>query len=200
MLRVGLTGGIGSGKTTVSNMFAKLNVPIIDTDLIARDLIAPFKSAYYAIVGRFGLTITSPDKTINRQKLREIIFNDLDSKEWLENLLHPLIKKNISLKIKSLTESYCIIVIPLLIETQSYDLVDRVLVVETSEENQVKRTIARDQISEINVHKIIKSQANHCQRLKIADDLIYNNEDCAILMEEVKKLHEIYLILGTCMK
>lgn len=192
MIKVGLTGGIGSGKTTVANYFGELGAPIIDADVLARELTEPGKAGFVAIVERYGDEILEVSGEFDRKKMRELIFADPDQKRWLESLLHPLIKKAINEKIATLDFPYCIIVIPLLVETKSYDLVDRILTVESSPELQVKRTKTRDNTSEDEVRRIIHTQASEAQRLEVADDVIYNNSDLEELKMQVNKLHLQY--------
>lgn len=193
MLKVGLTGGIGSGKTTVTELFSKLGAPIIDADLIAKELTEPGHPAYLKIIEKFGEYILLPNGELNRKKLRDEIFSDAEQKKWLEALLHPLIKKSIDLATVNIDFPYCLIAIPLLIETASFDLVDRVLVIETSIELQIARTIARDLVSEDHVHGIIKAQASSAQRLEAADEIIYNHGNLTELAEQVQQLHQYYL-------
>lgn len=197
MLRVGLTGGIGSGKSTVAKLFEEFQVPIIDADAVAKEIILQTTSIHTAINEKFGITMTEADQTLNRKRLREIIFNDLDAKKWLENLLHPLIKNSILTETRKIQFPYCIIVIPLLIETGSYDLVDRIVIVETDEQSQVCRVARRDQISDNFIAKIIATQATKAQRSEIADDVILNNNTLRELREQVEKLHTKYLQLAT---
>lgn len=195
MLVIGLTGGIGSGKTTVANFFAALGVPVIDTDQLARDVVVPNSPALIKIIARHGPDILLPDKSLNRQKLREIIFKDASERQWLEQLLHPLIRKAMQEKITALTEPYCIVVIPLLAETAPNELIDRVLVVDAPEKEQLLRTQQRDQLSHEAVKAIIQAQAHREKRLAIADDIIMNNGDLAHLQRQVAELHYKYLQL-----
>lgn len=195
---VALTGGIGSGKTTVSNFFEALEVPVIDTDLIARDLVSVNSHCYEVIVKQFGRNILLEDLSLNRKKLRDIIFNDKAAKQWLEQLLHPQIIKVVEQTIARCTAPYCIVVVPLLVEL--YDkfghLADRVLVVDTTEVLQSRRLIDRDQISPDLSQKILAAQYSRKQRLEKADDVLINNTDLLTLKKNVFMLHHKYLQLS----
>jgi len=191
---VGLTGGIGSGKTTVTNIFAELGIDIIDADIIARDVVAKGSPALTKIEEHFGSDILQGDGQLNRAMLRTKIFaNDVD-KQWLNALLHPLIRKQIVTQAQVSLSPYCIIVAPLLIENKLTTLVDRVLVVDVDETTQISRTIARDNNSKKQVEAIIKSQVSRQVRQSYADDLL-NNDDCLIedLENAVVQLHHAYL-------
>lgn len=192
---VALTGGIGSGKSTVSDYFATLGVPIIDTDVIARELVAIDMPCYLAIVQKFGIAVLDNTRSINRRKLREIIFHSSDAKKWLENLLHPYINQSLRDQIQNLSYSYCLIVVPLLVENFEHykDFVNRVLLVDTLETNQINRTMARDQSSFATVKNIIAAQASREARLAIADDILLNNGNITLLKQEIDVLHQKYL-------
>jgi len=192
MLVIGLTGGIGSGKTTVAQLFAKQGVPIIDADLIAHELTQTEKPAWKAIIAHFGPLIVKPDKVLDRQKLRELIFNDVKKRLWLEQLLHPLIIEAIKKKIQELKDSYCIIVIPLLIETGPYSFIDRILVVDTLSETQIERLEKRDQSKRRDLQKIMASQTSREKRLAAAQDVIHNNGRLDELQDQVTQLHQSY--------
>src|SRR3990167_1529744 len=158
MVVVGLTGGIGSGKTTVAHLFEKLGVPNIDADEIAHRLTRPNEIAYDDIIKHFGVCILNDDKTINRKKLSVIIFENPAEKKWLENLLHPLIRAKMKNAIQKIKSPYCICVIPLLTESSGIDFIDRVLVVDSSPEKQLLRAAKRDQVSAERVQKIMDLQ------------------------------------------
>ncbi len=194
---IALTGGIGTGKTTISNLFSKLHVPIIDTDIIAREIVEPGKTALKSIVGLFGDEILTDNNTLDRKKLARIIFQYNKKKNALENLLHPLIYDEIQRRINVLDNDYCIIVIPLLYETGNIERFDRVLVIDSPPEKQISRTMQRDNIEQHNVEAIMKNQVPREVRLTIADDVIQNDDDSIQSLEEqVKLLHKKYSVLA----
>ena len=196
MLVIGLTGGIGSGKSTVSQLFADRGVPIIDADAVARDVVAPGTQALQQIIDKFGPELVNADGQLNRSRLREIIFADPHHRHWLEALLHPLIRTDISAQIDALAYPYCIVVIPLLIESQPNDRIQRILVVDCPEQLQLERTAARDNTSLSNAKMILTQQASRQQRLAAADDVIKNDQDLSHLEQQVEKLHQHYLQLA----
>lgn len=194
---VGLTGGIGSGKSTVAHYFRQLKVPIIDTDELAREVVAPGKPAWQAIVNYFGETILNPDTTLHRRALRQRIFNNLEEKQWLEYLLHPQINRLLAQRINEIdSHSYCIAVIPLLIENYPHPLVKRILVVNTPSPLQIKRTMTRDHCSAHSVEQIIQQQIHAETRLLYADEVISNDGNKKKLADQVKQLHELYSTLS----
>lgn len=199
MLRVGLTGGIGSGKSTVADYFSRLGAQIVDADQIARELSRPGALAYKSILELFGTQILSPAGEIDRKQLRQIIFNDPHAKKKIENILHPLIIQKILEKTASFTSTYCIIVIPLLVETDLAEasFLDRICVVDTSENLQIERASRRDSTSPAEVLKIIQDQSSREERLRIADDIILNNGDLNDLEAQIKKLHAQYLQISS---
>ncbi|HVY53927.1 MAG TPA: dephospho-CoA kinase [Gammaproteobacteria bacterium] len=195
MLVVGLTGSIGSGKTTVANMFANLKAPIIDADIIAKDLTQPHTKAFHQIVEHFSHSIVS-NGTLDRKKLRQIIFDNPKEKKWLENLLHPFVIETIQQQLKNMTSvPYCIVIIPLLIETGPYPFIERILIVETDEELQLVRLQQRDQSHIEDLRKILNSQATTEERRQHAHDIILNHGDLNDLRVQVEKLHTIYSAL-----
>lgn len=196
MLIVGLTGGIGSGKSTVARLFSERGVPVIDTDIIAREMTKPGSAAYPSIIKHFTQTVLLPDGSLDRGKLREIIFANAKQRLWLENLLHPLIRHNLEQQIKKLTAPYCIAVIPLLFEVEFYSLVNRILVIDAPESLQIKRVMARDHIPQSRIQAILDTQASREDRVARAHDVIVNDGDLANLVVQVDKLHEIYLQTG----
>lgn len=201
MLKIGLTGGIGSGKTTVANLFAELGVPIIDTDQIARALVAPHTPAWEKITEHFNhdyLLIDEGTQEINRRELRQRVFNNPLEKKWLENLLHPLIREETLRQMNLITEDYCIVVIPLLIESEHDYHLDRILVVDTAPEMQIKRVSERDQVPEEQVQQIISAQVSRDERLQHADDIIENTHIALDqLRNKVQTLHQHYLSLAS---
>lgn len=193
MLRVGLTGGIGSGKTTVAQLFARRAVPIIDADTIARRLSARGQPAFHHIIEYFGKEILGADQEIDRQRLRVRVFNAPQERKQLEAILHPRVRQAMQQEIEDLHAPYCILAIPLLIEAGFLDLVDRVLVVDTDEQLQIHRVMARNNMDADTVKKILASQTGRAQRLAYAHDCIVNNADLKHLEREVERLHRAYI-------
>jgi dephospho-CoA kinase len=198
MLIIGLTGGIGCGKTTVARLFAELAVPIIDADEISRQLVAKGQSALFEIQQVFGAGILNLDGTLNRKTLREIVFANPKQKHQLEAILHPRVYQAIEMQIKQLTAPYCIICIPLLFETNKTDAVTRILVIDCPEAIQMQRVKSRDDLPEEMIQSIIDSQVPRTVRLNRADDIIDNSGSDAGLAEQVKKLHNLYLSISHC--
>lgn len=196
MLRIGLTGGIGSGKSTVAGMFAEHGVPVIDADDIARELVVPHQPAYGKIIEAFGRAIVDGDGNIDRARLRQQVFDDPGLRRDLEAILHPRVREEIECRSEGLDAPYCVIVIPLLIEAEQRDLVDRVLVVDIEEEQQVLRVSARSELSEDEIRKIIAAQIDRDARLRYADDVILNDSDLESLKAKVDQLHKRYLSLA----
>ncbi|WP_085298351.1 dephospho-CoA kinase [Cognaticolwellia mytili] len=190
---IGLTGGIGSGKTTVSNMFAELGVDIIDADVVAREAVAPNSVALTAIESYFGAEYINAKKQLDRAKLRTRIFSNPKDKEWLNSLLHPLIRQEILNQLAHAQSDYCILVAPLLLENSLNKLVSRVLVVDIDEASQVTRTLARDTSSQDEIKRIIASQISRNERLRFADDII-DNQTLTIeqIRQRVQVLHHQY--------
>jgi dephospho-CoA kinase len=196
MLRVGLTGGIGSGKSTAAALFAGHGVPVIDADEIARQLVTPEQPAYRQILETFGNDIVDTSGKLDRDRLRRIVFSDPEKRKRLEAILHPPVRREIQEQTQRLEAPYCIIVIPLLIEANQRDLVDRVLVIDVDEALQLQRVAARSQLSEEEIRKIIGVQLSRNTRLRHADDVILNNADLGELRASVDALHERYLTLA----
>lgn len=189
---VGLTGGIGSGKTTACNFFADLGVDIIDADLIAREVVPADSPALNSISQYFGKTILTHSGELNRSRLRQIIFNNADKRKWLENLLHPLIRENIFRQIDTASSEYVILSAPLLLENDHYNFVNRVLVLDIPEEKQAERVAVRDDISLENVREIMATQMSRNERLALADDVILNNDTVSELRHKVQGYHDFY--------
>lgn len=196
MLTIGLTGGIGSGKSTVANLFNALGVPVYDTDIIARKLVEPGQPALEEIIATFGKDIIDAKGHLDRQKLKQRIFASDEAKDKLEKILHPRIRESLLAKINNCTAPYCIAVIPLLVEKHWQTVVDRVLLVDVSEETQIQRTQQRDQLTESAVKRIVGSQATRAQRLAVADDVINNDITPDKLQAEIQRLHEKYTKLS----
>lgn len=196
MLRVGLTGGIGSGKSTAAAFFAGHGVPVIDADEIARQLVTPGQAAYKQVLKTFGSGIVATNGKLDRDRLRHIVFADPEQRKRLEAILHPLVRREIQRQTQRLQTPYCIIVIPLLIEADQRDLVDRVLVIDTDETLQLQRVAGRSQLTEDEIRKIIGTQLSRNERLRYADDVILNNTDLAELRANVDTFHERYMALA----
>lgn len=197
MFSVGLTGGIASGKTTVSELFAKLQVPVIDTDLISRQLLEPDELAYRQVRSHFGESIVAADGRLDRKKLRAIVFTQPREKTWLETMLHPLIYQRSHDAIVARTGAdYVLVVIPLLFETNFQSLVDRILVVDCPAEQQIERLLKRDQIDTDLAHKMLAQQMSNSQRLARAHDIIDNSGAGADLKTQVAALHRQYQALA----
>ena len=192
MFIVGLTGGIGSGKSTVSELFAKLGVPVIDTDVIARELVSPGQPAYAKIINTFGERVLDTNGQLDRNRLREVVFNNYENRLALEAILHPLIQHAALARIQQLHADYCILVVPLLVEKDWQSLVNRILVVDTSEALQRQRVKQRSGLPDTQINAIMRQQATREQRLSHADDVIVNNESLSHIEIEVRKLHLRY--------
>lgn len=190
---VALTGGIGSGKTTISNVFSSLGVPLVDADIIAREVVAPGTPALQAIIAHFGVDILLPDGSLNRAMLRQKIFAAPAEKQWLNALLHPLIQIETQRQLNQVTAPYVIWVVPLLIENNLMHLADRVLVVDIPVEVQITRTMARDGINREQVENILAAQASRQDRLEKADDVIVNHNSEQDITSRVAELHQQYL-------
>jgi dephospho-CoA kinase len=191
-LVVGLTGGIASGKTSVSRCFERLGVPVIDADVVARDVVAPGESGLNAIVKEFGPDVLDKQGRLDRRRLRELVFKDPDRRRNLESILHPEIRSCMLERLRGLNHDYAVLAIPLLLETGQADLVDRVLVVDAPEAVQIERTHRRDGVSEADVRDIMAAQATRTDRLARADDVIENNGTLGELFNRVSQLDEFY--------
>lgn len=196
MLVIGLTGGIGSGKSTVAELFSAHGVEVVDTDVLSREAVAVGSKALTAIADHFGPHVIAEDGSLQRRALRAIVFADAAERTWLEQLLHPVIAELLQQRIAHCQSSYCLLVSPLLLETSQRDLVDRVLVVDVPEEIQLQRTLQRDQGDEVTIRAIIAAQIDRQQRLAAADDIIDNTRDKTRLEARVSTLHNQYLELA----
>lgn len=194
-LRVGLTGGIASGKSTVADMFAELGATIIDTDIIAREVVMPGQPALDEIREVFGPKVIAADGTLDRRAMRRLVFADEPLRERLEEILHPRIRDETFRQATAAGGAYQIIVVPLLAESPLRDYVDRILVVDCARETQVRRLLERDAESEDQARRILAAQASREERLAIADDVIRNDEGLEAARAQVAALHEIYLAL-----
>lgn len=190
---VGLTGGIGSGKTTVANMFAQLGIDIIDADIVARQVVEPNTPALLSIIEHFGDDYLDGSGQLNRALLRSRIFSFPKDKAWLNQLLHPIIRNKILEDIKLSNSAYCLLVAPLLLENKLDNLVDRVLVIDIKESVQMIRTLKRDTSGEAEIKSIIASQMSRNKRLAAADDVIDNSHcDLNLTKEQVSHLDSLY--------
>lgn len=196
MLVVGLTGGIGSGKTAVSDRFAQLGIPIIDTDILARELVAPGQPALKDIVAQFGSGCLDTTGHLDRTYLRRQVFAHPSLRKNLEVILHPRIKHELQCRLVSLNNPYCLVVIPLLVETGMQHLVHRILVVDVPEPVQIQRVMLRDQVDETQARRILSAQTSRDQRLALADDVIENHDDLSTLDSKITDLHSKYLNLA----
>ncbi|WP_285348729.1 dephospho-CoA kinase [Pseudomonas sp. ME-P-057] len=192
---LGLTGGIGSGKSAAAQCFVDLGVHLVDADDAARWVVEPGRPALAQIAAHFGAGVLQADGTLNRSALRELIFKEPQQRVWLEGLLHPLIREEIRQYLARAESAYAILVSPLLLETSQHQMVQRVLVIDVPESVQIERTVMRDKTNEEQVRAILKAQASREERLSRTDDVIVNDRDPAWLKSEVERLHHFYLTL-----
>jgi len=195
-LRIGLTGGIASGKSTVAGVFKRLGVPVIDADEVARRLVEPGTAGLAAVAGRFGEDLLGPDGKLDRAALRARIFADPAARRDLEAILHPLIRATMDAEAAGTPGPYVVLDIPLLIESGGIDRVDRVLVVDVDEATQVGRVMHRDGVTDVQARAILAAQATREQRLRAADDVVHNEDSLAALKQAVESLHQRYLALA----
>ena len=197
---VGLTGGIGSGKSTIAELFAELGVPIIDADLVARQVVEKGSPLLAEIVAHFGPEILLEDGALDRAALREKVFNHESEKQWLNQLLHPAIRHEMLRQLAAQRMPYCIFMVPLLIENKLTALCQRVLVVDVSEQTQLTRASQRDNNSLALIKNIMQSQVSRSERLQHADDVINNDADLSESLPQLKQkvldLHHHYLQLA----
>ncbi len=195
--RVGLTGGIGSGKSTVAQLFSEYSVPVIDTDALSHQLTQPGGLAMEAIRSEFGNSFIDATGALDRDKMRQLVFSDPQAKQRLESILHPLILAQTRLLADSSSAPYVLLVIPLLFESRAYQTVlQRTLVVDCSQDLQLKRAVKRSGLGEAMVRAIMEQQLPRSQRLLLADDVIHNDDDCSALGPQIDKLHRFYLSLA----
>lgn len=198
MFVVGLTGGIGSGKSTVADLFAELGAAVIDTDAIAHQLTASGGAVLREIHAQFGNAVMQADGTLNRAALRRRIFSDAAARRQLEAIIHPRIKQQVEQALATVTAPYALIVIPLLVETGGYrEMLNRVLVVDCPEEMQVARVMARSGLSRDELSAILAVQASRDRRLAAADDVVVNTASIEALRDQVTALHRHYLARST---
>ena len=195
MLKIGVTGGIGCGKSAVTDYLSGKGIVIADADQAAKVIVEPGQLALQTIVNHFGSQIILDDGTLNRRALRDIIFNDPEQRRWLEQLTHPLIIERLRQELAAAQSPYVILVAPLLLEANLKVIVDRVLVIDTDPEQQIARTMARDGVSRTQVENILQAQASRAQRLSIADDIIDNSGSLDALHQQLDALHQRYLAM-----
>ncbi|MNF77658.1 Dephospho-CoA kinase [compost metagenome] len=198
MYVVAITGGIGSGKTTVANQFATLGIEVIDADLIAREVVEPGTPALTAITNHFGPGILDEQSRLDRRVLRERIFSEPAAKSWLNALLHPLIRSEMLRQCAAASSPYCLLVVPLLVENRLMALADRVLVIDVDEATQIERTCRRDGVSRAQAEAILAAQASRAERLAVADDVLDNQSGTSeTIRARILALHETYLAFAT---
>lgn len=190
---VALTGGIGSGKSTVADAFSRLGIVIVDADIIARQVVEPQTPGLRAIEAHFGKDIINSDGTLNRRLLRERIFSRPEEKTWLNALLHPMIHQETQRQISAATSPYVLWVIPLLVENQLQHKANRILVIDVLPETQLQRTMLRDNVTRQHAEQILAAQATREARLAVADDVIDNNGAPEKIASDVARLHAHYL-------
>lgn len=195
-LIIGLTGGIGSGKSEACKRFAERNILVVDADIVARKVVEQGSAALAKIAAHFGADILDATGNLNRSKLREIIFSDPAEKQWLESLLHPIINAEIRHQLANATSVYAILASPLLLETQQFQLVDRILVIDTSEQLQIERASYRDKNNEAQIKAIMQTQLSRQERCARATDIIQNHGSIDELDAQIEKLHQLYLELA----
>jgi len=193
---VGLSGGIGSGKTSVSDLFAAHGIDIIDADVIARQVVEPGTPALAAIVTKLGSQVLTQQGDLDRSQLRHLVFSDPALKDWLSQLLHPLIRQQMHSQTLAAKSIYCILSVPLLVENKLTTMVDRVLIVDVSENTQLQRTVLRDNSNAAQISAIMRTQASRAERLSVADDIIENDGPAGDLPAKVAQLHHQYLTLA----
>lgn len=192
---LGLTGGIGSGKSAAAERFAELGVHVVDADQASRWVVEPGRPALAEIARHFGPGVLQADGTLDRAALRRLIFEDAGQRRWLEGLLHPLIATEIAQALARGTSPYAVFVSPLMVESGQYRLAQRLLVIDVPQALQIERTLRRDNTSLEQVQAILKAQATREERLRHADDVLVNDRDLGALRAEVERLHDFYLTL-----
>jgi dephospho-CoA kinase len=198
MYVVAITGGIGSGKTTIANQFAELGIDVVDADVIAREVVEPGTPALAAIAAHFGPDVITPDGQLDRRGLRERVFSNPDAKVWLNALLHPLIRQEMLRQCAAARSSYCLLVVPLLVENKLTGLANRVLVIDVDEATQIERTCRRDGVSRAQAQAILAAQASRAERLAAADDVLDNKNGAPeTIKQRILALHETYMAFAS---
>jgi dephospho-CoA kinase len=193
---VGVTGGIGSGKTTICREFAALGAPVIDTDQVARDVVAPGSPGLAAVVAAFGPEVLTADGQLDRRRVRQLVFATPALREQLEAILHPLIRQETDARVQAAGFPYCLVCIPLLVERGGGNRVNRVLVIDCPTEVQIARVMARDELTAPEVAAIMQTQASREDRLAAAHDVLENTGDVSLLRPQISALHARYLQLA----
>ncbi len=198
MYVVAITGGIGSGKTTIANQFAELGIDVVDADVIAREVVEPGAPALAAIAAHFGPDVIAADGQLDRRGLRERVFSDPDAKVWLNALLHPLIRQEMLRRCAAARSPYCLLVVPLLVENKLTGLANRVLVIDVDEATQIERTCRRDGVSREQAQAILAAQASRAERLAAADDVLDNKNGAPeTIKPRILALHETYMAFAS---
>jgi len=198
MFVVGITGGIGSGKTTVSDLFSDLGVKVIDADVSARSIVEPGQTALTEIEQVFGDSVIQADGCLDRHKLRDIVFADTGKRLQLEAITHPAIRQNMLAQLNTCDDPYAILVLPLLVDTGQWEMmIDRILVVDIDEQTQRQRVMQRDNLSVEQVNQILDAQVSRIERLGAADDILLNNHGLEHLQEKVAHYHGVYSLMAT---
>lgn len=193
MLLVGLTGGIGSGKTAASDYFQTLDIHVVDADIVAREVVEPEQPAWHKIYQRLGDNILNPDQTLNRGLLRQAVFQQSDLRQWLESVIHPQVRQSTIRQLRQATSPYAILVSPLLFESGQVELVDTSLVIDVPESTQIERACARDNNDEETIKRIIAAQIDRTERNRLADHTVSNTESLEDLHRQLFKLHQSFL-------
>ncbi len=193
---LGVTGGIGSGKTAATDHFQSLGITVVDADLASRLIVEPGRPALIAIREHFGTAVITKEGLLDRRALRTIVFADNEQRRWLEALTHPLIAEEILHQIQNSESAYTVLSSPLLLESQQHQWVNRILVIDVPESIQVSRTVGRDNTTEESIRAIMAAQMSRSDRLNRADDIIVNDQDLAHLYAAIDSLHERYLALA----
>jgi len=196
-LKIGLTGGMGCGKSTAAGMFSEFNVTVIDADSIARDLVQPCSPLLEQIISKFGPELVDRNGQLNRARLRSLVFENPQKRRWLEQLIHPPILAEMELRAKACRQPYCVLCIPLLVETHQEKMVDRILVIDLPAEIQIRRIKQRDQLSEREIEAVLQAQTDRQTRLATAHDIIDNSGDREQLKLQIEKLHKKYLRIAS---
>ncbi len=194
---IGLTGGIGSGKTAATDIFSRLGTPIIDADTISQEVVMAGQPALSDITDTFGADVIGEDGELRRSYLRKLIFDDIPARQKLESIIHPRVRDEITRRLQHIRYPYCIISSPLLIESHSLDNIDRIVVIDAPEPLQIERASNRDQLQKEEINKIVNSQISRHDRLSVADDVIVNEKDLSFLQKQVEVLHRKYLKIAT---